>query len=165
MMTSNFANVKKIREAGLRPVCISRGKPRYYNGESYDLLAPYWWMLSKPRRDYDKAFRSILNKLDAKQCWDEIGGEDAVLLCYEKHNTWCHRRLIAEWFELKLKVVVPEFGHEREETMKYTLLPAREALEADEKSVTSLAEIVGGKHMNLTLWDVCVLPDLPSLLV
>lgn len=35
-------------------------------------------------------------------------GPDVVLLCYEKPGQFCHRRLVAEWFEQELGLVVPE---------------------------------------------------------
>ncbi|MCL6442574.1 MAG: DUF488 domain-containing protein, partial [Alicyclobacillus sp.] len=50
--------------------------------------------------------------------YEELG-ENAVLLCYEKHNDWCHRRMVADWFEKELGVVVPELGFDRSETLPY----------------------------------------------
>jgi len=37
-------------------------------------------------------------------------GEDAILLCWENSGVFCHRRLVAEWFEEELGVSVPEVG-------------------------------------------------------
>jgi hypothetical protein len=118
MYTSNFANLQKIVEAGLRPVAISIGLPKTYTGDREIRLAPTWPMLRMSREEYDKRFRWILSKLDAEKLYRSLG-DDAVLLCYEKHNDWCHRRLVAEWFETELGIVVPEFGFHRSETLPY----------------------------------------------
>ncbi|MBA4543979.1 hypothetical protein H1164_13905 [Thermoactinomyces daqus] len=118
MYTSNFANVQKIIEAGLRPVAISIGLPKMYKGEHEFRLAPTWAMLKMPREEYDRLFLKKLASLDPVQLYQSLG-EDAVLLCFEKHNDWCHRRLVAEWFESELGIVVPEFGFDRSETLPY----------------------------------------------
>jgi hypothetical protein len=62
----------------------------------------------------------ILRKLDPKQVWDRLHdlaeGAEPVLLGYERPpfsmTNFCHRRLVAEWFERKLGVKVPEVGQE-----------------------------------------------------
>ncbi|MBH8599088.1 MULTISPECIES: hypothetical protein [unclassified Thermoactinomyces] len=118
MYTSNFANVQKIVEAGLRPVAISIGLPKTYKGEREFRLAPTWAMLKMTREAYDRIFLKKLASLDPVQLYQSLG-EDAVLLCFEKHNDWCHRRLVAEWFESALGIVVPEFGFDRSKTLPY----------------------------------------------
>jgi len=37
----------------------------------------------------------------------------------ESFNVRCHRRLVAEWLEEKLGIVVPEVGHERGESIPF----------------------------------------------
>lgn len=118
MYTSNFANIKKVIKSGLRPVAISIGLPKGYTGEREIRLAPTWAMLKLPREEYDRRFTAILQKLNPMELYMKLG-DDAVLLCYEKHNDWCHRRLVAEWFENELGIMVPEFGYERYETFPY----------------------------------------------
>jgi hypothetical protein len=52
-------------------------------------------------------YETVLNKLNAQELYEEFG-EDAVLLCYEKSNEFCHRHLIADWFNKELKLNVNE---------------------------------------------------------
>ena len=122
MFTSDFANLKTL-PTDLEPVAISRGTPRGYRGRSVKALAPTWAMLKLPREEYDKQFDAILEGLDARQMFDELG-DSAVLLCWEAAGHWCHRRRVAEWFEQELGVTVSEFGFTREEVSPYVEMPA-----------------------------------------
>jgi hypothetical protein len=74
--------------------------------------------MKKPREEYDRLFMNALNKLDAQKIFDELP-ENAVLLCYEKPNDWCHRRAVAEWFEKELGIEVSEIGLSREQSFDY----------------------------------------------
>ncbi|USK72665.1 DUF488 family protein, N3 subclade [Peribacillus asahii] len=116
--TSNYASINKFPE-GYRPIAISVGPPKWFNGPVDKRLAPSWAMMKKPRAEYDRLFAEQLNKLDAKKIASELP-DKAVLLCYEAHNDWCHRRMVAEWLEKELDIVVPEFGFDREQTFPYS---------------------------------------------
>ena len=130
MMTSNYAALSKIA-APLCPVSISRGKPRWLKGgwlkhcqpgtvgKNYDDLAPTAKALKASDEEYDKAFAKILAGLDPRKVYDELG-EGAVLLCFCESNTFCHRRIVAEWFEFHLDVMIPELGLAREDTYVVT---------------------------------------------
>jgi hypothetical protein len=54
----------------------------------------------------------VLKPLDARAIYAELealaGGAEPVLLCYEEPGELCHRRIVAAWFERKLKIKVPE---------------------------------------------------------
>jgi hypothetical protein len=63
--------------------------------------------------------------LDPRELYEALG-EEAVLLCWEKPGEGCHRRLVAEWFEASLGVVVPEWGVPREQTPAYRDTPWKE---------------------------------------
>lgn len=115
--TSNYASIKKIPE-GFTPIAISVGPPRWFKGTVDKRLAPSWAMMKKPRADYDRLFANQLSKLDAEQIVSELP-ENCVLLCYESHNDWCHRRMVAEWLEEELGIEVCEMGFEREQTFPY----------------------------------------------
>jgi hypothetical protein len=52
-------------------------------------------------------------------------GENAVLLCWEKPRDACHRRLVAEWFEHRLGIEVPEFRFARFACPVYSEMPWR----------------------------------------
>src|SRR6266498_2217195 len=107
--TSNFATSAKHPDA----VAISQGVPRFYRGKRYMPLAPPRWLLkAKDPELFDREYRKQLDSLDAKQVAEELG-PDAILLCWESFNVRCHRRLVAEWLEEKLGIVVPELGRPR----------------------------------------------------
>lgn len=114
MQTSYFANLKNVTN----PLSISFRAPVWYKGPEYQTFAPRYEFLTSYKNgvidkdEYTVEFkRLVLDELNAKDVWDEIVtryGEDVTLLCYEKPGEFCHRRLVADWFELELGVVVSE---------------------------------------------------------
>src|SRR5207249_4653957 len=119
--TSNFAKSARHPDA----VAISQGVPRFYRGKRYMPLAPPRWLLkAKDPELFDREYRKQLDSLDAKQVAEDLG-PDAILLCWESFNVRCHRRLVAEWLEEKLGIVVPELGHERGESMPFGEQPSK----------------------------------------
>jgi uncharacterized NAD(P)/FAD-binding protein YdhS len=99
-----------------RAVAISRTQPRGWTGRAYEPLAPSWRLLAAAKSgaidedEYTRSFRAeVLSKLDPATVYADLG-EDAVHLCWENLGAFCHRRLVAEWFEEKLGVSVPEVG-------------------------------------------------------
>jgi len=119
--TSNFA------KSGTHPdaVAISRGVPRFYKGRRYLALAPPAWLLkAKDPELFDREYRKLLDSHDAKQVAEQLGPK-AILLCWESFNVRCHRRLVAEWLEEKLGIVVPELGHERSESIPFSEQPSK----------------------------------------
>ncbi len=98
--TSYFAN-KGIKDKGLRLVSISL-VTRYCKCERYKALAPTKEMIELAHagntEEYTRLYQSeILSKLDPLKVYEELDG--AVLLCWEKAGSFCHRRLVAEWIE------------------------------------------------------------------
>ena len=59
-------------------------------------------------------FGEILANLNPQQVWDDLHRLvdcEPVLLCWERLNipgAWCHRRMVAEWFDIELGRVVEE---------------------------------------------------------
>lgn len=127
--TSNFARSGKNKNA----VAISIGVPRGWYGKRYIDLAPPRTMLNASKEEFDSFFYNKLSNMDAGKTYEEIinlFGEDAILLCWESPNIRCHRRIVAEWFETKLGIVVPEFGFER-----FMIKPYAQMLRKGEKPV------------------------------
>ena len=119
--TSNFATSAKHPDA----VAISRGVPRFYKGRRYNALAPPDWLLkAKDPGLFDQEYRKQLAALDARQVAEELG-PNTILLCWESFNVRCHRRLVAEWLEEKLGIVVPELGHQRSESIPFSEQPSK----------------------------------------
>lgn len=119
--TSNFARSSKDPNA----VAISQGVPRWYKGRRYMPLAPPRWLLNaKDPELFDREYRKQLDALGAKQVAEDLG-PDAILLCWESFNVRCHRRLVAEWLEEKLGIIVPELNHERFESLAFSEQPSK----------------------------------------
>ena len=119
--TSNFAKSAKHPDA----VAISRGVPRFYKGRRYVPLTPPRSLLeAKDSELFDREYRKQLDSLDAKQVAEELG-PNAILLCWESFNVRCLRRLVAEWLEEKLGIVVPELDHERAESVPFNEQPSK----------------------------------------
>jgi uncharacterized protein DUF488 len=119
--TCNFAQSAKHPEA----VAISQGLPRFYRGKRYMPLAPPRWLLkAKDPELFKGEYRKQLESLDARQVAEELGPH-AILLCWESFNVRCHRRLVAEWLEEKLGLVVPELGHEGAESIPFNEQPSK----------------------------------------
>ncbi len=102
------------------------GQEVNYNGEHYSKLAPkksFWQVwhdnigkISEEENNkyYVKEyFKQVLLKLDPEEVYDELNG--STLLCYENNNDFCHRHIVAAWFELLLNKKVPEINYLREE--------------------------------------------------
>ena len=114
LTTSYYAKLKKIQ----KPVAISVGVPKWYSGADYDTLAPPYTIVSAYKRGIisDEVFtsefyKSVLSKLNPLNVYNDIisrFGDDATLICYEKPGDFCHRRLVAKWFEDNLNIEVPE---------------------------------------------------------
>lgn len=111
MKTSYFAS---SLWHGKNAVAISQGVPRWYKGRVYKPLAPSWQLVRiKDENEYTIRYKQeVLSKLSQEQVIKDLG-EDAILLCWEKPEDFCHRRLVAEWLEEKLGIEVPELEKEK----------------------------------------------------
>lgn len=95
------------------------GKSANYQGKNYPELAPklsFWQVWhdnigkiseEKNNRYYIQEYwNQVLSKLDPKDVYRELN--DHVLLCYEPNDEFCHRHIVAAWFEILLGVKVEE---------------------------------------------------------
>jgi len=111
MFTSFFCSCANHPNA----VAISSRVPDYYQGRHYPKLGPSWSIFSEWRKNHDNALYTrrynseILANLDPVETFNELGSE-SILLCYEPYSIdmFCHRRLIALWFEINLHIEVEE---------------------------------------------------------
>jgi hypothetical protein len=89
------------------------GRPWFYTGRVYEKLAPKSWFLKKYKKDGDEDFYTkqyyaeVLDKLDPKEVYEELG-EDAILVCWEGRDKFCHRHIIADWLSKHLGVIIEE---------------------------------------------------------
>ena len=115
------SNYKQDFSSKHKLVSISgdRGKKEEFNGECFSLLAPkkdFWeiWhsnignaLPADNNRYYITEFyKQVLSKLDCEDVYNMLDG--SILLCYEKNYEFCHRQIVAAWFELFLDIEVPE---------------------------------------------------------
>jgi uncharacterized protein (DUF488 family) len=94
-------------------VSIAGKCPQWYKGKEYKKLAPKYWFFKKYKKDKDEEFytkhyyEEVLNTLDPKEVYKELG-EDAVILCWEASDKFCHRHIVAEWLSLSLGIEIKE---------------------------------------------------------
>ena len=116
--TSNYNNCK-IDKYKIYSISRDKGKDANYSGDCFMLLAP--------KRDFFKTWRhnrkiidektnneyyirefykQVLKELNPKEIYKIL--DNSILLCYEENNEFCHRHIVAAWFELTLGVNVLE---------------------------------------------------------
>ena len=96
-----------------------RGKKIGYSGPYYSKLAPkkdFWLIydgnIGKISEEENNKFyiikywEQVLSQLDPQTVYDEL--DNNILLCYETENQFCHRHIVAAWFELFLNVQISE---------------------------------------------------------
>ena len=119
--TSYFANIKKLPKDCV-PVSISRFPPAGFKGICYKKLAPPADMLmdyknnSSTEKSYEeKYFENVLSKLNPQEVANDLycitgimhdmRKSHVVLCCFETPDEFCHRHLVARWFnEAGIKV-------------------------------------------------------------
>lgn len=96
-----------------------RGRDASYIGDCYLDLAPRkkFWRVWKDNRGkisdeennrfyVQEYWNQVLSKLDPEKVYREL--DNSVLLCYEDNDLFCHRHIVAYWFEILLGVDVFE---------------------------------------------------------
>ena len=72
--------------------------------------------------EYIKSYYDIrLKDLDVNELLMTLKnkfGENIILLCHEPVNEFCHRRLIADYIELKTEIYIPEVSVSNDGTIK-----------------------------------------------
>ncbi len=84
-----------------------RPYPKLYPG--WDLVRGYKEGRANEAEAREGYYAKILSKLNPQEVFADLG-EDAVLLCWEKSGTFCHRRIVAEWFRDRLDIRVDELS-------------------------------------------------------
>ena len=118
MKTSNY-----FTYSGTGRISVSRSVPRNTPAgyRLFKKLAPGTWLYERQYKFDQQAyreryFREVLEPLNAREIYDTLcaltAPHEPVLLCWEdltQPEQWCHRRMIAQWFEQELGICVPEF--------------------------------------------------------
>lgn len=121
--TSYYENLKNIPD-NVYKISISLKTPFGMNFYNCKELCPALEILSSYKdgiideNGYKELFNKNLNKLNPfsliKKLYSIAGGNDIVLLCYEKPNDFCHRHLVANWLN-SYGFCVNEYGYEEKE--------------------------------------------------
>jgi len=102
--TSYFGNLKNLK---METFSIARYSPQWYAGERLSCLMPSSVLLKKSRNEnmplegeYEKLYIAELDskKNEIKREIEKISkNKDIVLLCYEKDENECHRKLAGKY--------------------------------------------------------------------
>ena len=115
MHTSHFWRF--YHESDPRLVSIALKSPEWFKGREYPALAPRLDMLPMEEEEYRREYQAILDRLDPRQVYEDLGPE-SILLCWEPPGRFCHRRLVAEWLEKALGVQIPELPQNYDQRQK-----------------------------------------------
>ena len=115
--TSNYKNCRT--ENGIS-ISGDRGKLVNFEGNCLPSLAPkmsFWRVWhdnigkiseeENTRYYVEQYYKEVLSKLDPEEMLEKIP-DGSILLCYEEPTEFCHRHLVAFWFELFLGVTSSE---------------------------------------------------------
>lgn len=121
-------NYKEFNNTKYNLYSISKdeGKDASYKGKCYLPLAPKesFFRVWKNNRNvideiennkyYIKEFyHEILENLNPEEVYNELDG--SILLCYEDSGEFCHRHIVAAWFEIFLGVTIYEVKNDNNE--------------------------------------------------
>lgn len=119
MINTSSYNEWKSKKYRTYSISGNRGKDVNYQGDYYKELAPkltFWkiWHenIGKVSEEENNKYyiqeywKQVLSKLDPEKIYNELN--NSILLCYEPNTEFCHRHIVAAWFELLLGVRVPE---------------------------------------------------------
>ena len=116
--TSNYNNCHTDRYK-VYSISRDKGKDANYSGDCFLELAPKreffkTWRHNRGLVDeitnneyYMREFyNQVLKPLNPEEIYNKL--DNSILLCYEESNEFCHRHIVAAWFELTLGVAVKE---------------------------------------------------------
>lgn len=133
MKTARYLN-PNINPVIHTPIRISLGVPKFRIGYeiagSVELLMPTPQMLSlTDEAVYRKLYFDLLDRRGIRAIVDELRCvttpvKETILLCFEdirKPNTWCHRRMFADWAERQTGRTIDELQEPEPNEKQQTL--------------------------------------------
>lgn len=109
--TSNYAR------NGQHPLAVSISvfAPKWFRGKMLPVLAPTWDLVSRykagttDQRQYTVEYlRLLYDRIDDPQKLIETIPNNAILLCYESPNDFCHRHIARNWLQSQCENVIIE---------------------------------------------------------
>ncbi|MFP4391409.1 MAG: DUF488 family protein [Desulfohalobiaceae bacterium] len=118
LYTSCFALARKVP----CPVSIARSEPAWFKNSqhflTYKRLAPSWRLIQKSKQgkitwqEYQTEYhQEVLDTLNPQLVLQELSqafGQELTLMCWEKNDSFCHRRLVARWLNSTCDLEIPE---------------------------------------------------------
>lgn len=106
-----FSRVNAYKELGYLPVSVSRSVPKGYKELSWGAVAPSWALLNNFKlgnisweeysSEYLEGLKTVSGVVEKLQSYIDIAEENGnlgiILLCWEKSDQNCHRRLLANY--------------------------------------------------------------------
>ena len=112
LYTSYFAKLKSLPKH-IIPISICAKAPAWYTSLQYKKLAPKYDFFMKWKETHDNDYyikcfnEQVLSKLNFFTVYEELhdmaetvasGNYEICLICFEKPTDFCHRHLVANWF-------------------------------------------------------------------
>ena len=126
--TGNYCNVKSGNTVSITG---DGGNAWGYFGPAYKKLVPklVTYVPYSEKLETLKKLKEDITKVNEylefrKKMLNEKFGSDIVLLCHEPIDEFCHRRLIADYIELKTNIYIPEVSIDESGNIK-KLVPIR----------------------------------------
>jgi uncharacterized protein (DUF488 family) len=117
LYTSYFRITDNI-DTSLVQISIANKSPRGFRGYFMKRLAPDMGHLNKyrstnDREAFEEAYKKKLADMSVASVISEIRylseGRDAVLMCWERPEKFCHRQLVAEWLKKNSNIEIEEY--------------------------------------------------------
>lgn len=114
LYTTYFAKLRSLPEDVI-PVAICAKPPIGFKGYTFKQLAPKYDAFKHYKETKDEEqftndyYNQVLNSLNPVRVFNELYElidkseftHDIALVCYEKPTDFCHRKLVANWFNSK----------------------------------------------------------------
>lgn len=123
--TSNYIDMNKHKNKNLISISGDGGATLGFSGNSYKKLAPkylFWkeWHDNVERKSeiennkfyVEEFYKKVLKDLDPIEVLKELG-KNPILICYEDSEQFCHRHIVAFWFEMMLGIGTKEIHNNK----------------------------------------------------
>lgn len=123
--TSYFSRQRKMELDDAAYISIAVGNPRYavpYKIEDARSLKPYGIFGKYHGEEYKQKYFERLDFFGVDTILKELNRlrgdhENVILMCHEKDENECHRRMFAEWWFNQTGEFIPEFGKEEKKEL------------------------------------------------
>ena len=118
MKTGCFKQVNDGHTNGYVSISLYPSKNDFINHE-YKSLAPNWKLLENLNKkkitedQFIKSYKKQLLSLNANTVYDDLNnlvtGFEPIIMTNVSKKKFCHRHLVAEWFENELGIIIEEY--------------------------------------------------------